>query len=207
VDFVRPIEALIPGVQGKVLAVLAATTAELNLRTIAELSGVSQAQASRVLPRLVQLGVVDRREVPPSLLFRLAPEHLMTGLLSDLRRSREIVLAEMGRCAGEFDVPPVSVIVFGSFARGEADAKSDLDVVVVRPADIDDFDDSWSDSLAEWRQQVRRFTGNPVEVLEVDASDVSSRLSSGGDVWPMVQKEGVVIFGLAIDELMGVMGG
>jgi hypothetical protein len=58
-DFVRPVEAIVPGAQGRVLAVMAETTAELNLRTIAELSGVSQAQASRVLPGLVELGVLD----------------------------------------------------------------------------------------------------------------------------------------------------
>lgn len=38
------------------LAVLAETTAELNLRTIAQLAGISQAQASRLLPDLVALG-------------------------------------------------------------------------------------------------------------------------------------------------------
>ncbi|MCA1846871.1 MAG: helix-turn-helix domain-containing protein, partial [Actinobacteria bacterium] len=37
---------------------LAETTAELNLRTIARLSGVSLAQASRVMPGLVQLGII-----------------------------------------------------------------------------------------------------------------------------------------------------
>ncbi|MFQ5517665.1 MAG: helix-turn-helix domain-containing protein, partial [Acidimicrobiia bacterium] len=61
-NFARPIEAIIPGVQGRVLAVLAETTAELNLRTIARLSEVSLAQASRVLPGLVELGLVERRE-------------------------------------------------------------------------------------------------------------------------------------------------
>jgi hypothetical protein len=69
VDFVRPIEAIVPGAQGRVLAVLAETTAELNLRTIAQLAGISQAQASRLLPDLVALGVVERREVPPASLF------------------------------------------------------------------------------------------------------------------------------------------
>lgn len=66
VDFVRPIEAIVPGAQGRVLAVLAETTAELDLRTIAKLAAVSIVQASRVLPGLVELGVVERREVPPS---------------------------------------------------------------------------------------------------------------------------------------------
>ena len=49
-DFVHPVEAVIPGAQGRVLAVLAETTAELNLRTVARLAGVSVAQVSRVMP-------------------------------------------------------------------------------------------------------------------------------------------------------------
>jgi len=128
-DFVRPIEAVIPGVQGRVLAVLAETTAELNLRTIARLSGVSLAQASRVLPGLVEVGLVERREAPPSSLFRLVPEHVAAGPLVSLARARDGVIEEMGRVAATLPVAPVSVIVFGSFARGEADTESDC----VRP--------------------------------------------------------------------------
>jgi DNA-binding MarR family transcriptional regulator len=61
VDFPRPVEAVIPGAQGRILAVLAEKTGELNLRTIARLANVSPAQASRVLPDLVALGLVERR--------------------------------------------------------------------------------------------------------------------------------------------------
>ncbi len=109
-----------PGAQGRVLAVLAETTAELNLRTIAQLSGVSQAQASRVLPRLVDLGIVERREVPPSSLFRLVPEHVAARVVLDLARAADTVLDEIGRMAQALPFPPTSVIVFGSFARREA---------------------------------------------------------------------------------------
>jgi len=56
-DFVHPVQAVIPGTQGRVLAVLAETTAELNLRTVARLAAVSPAQASRLLPGLVELGL------------------------------------------------------------------------------------------------------------------------------------------------------
>ncbi len=115
-DFVRPIEAIVPSAQGRVLAVLVETTAELNLRTIAQLSGVSQAQTSRLLPELVDLGVVERREVPPSSLFRLVPEHIASRALLALARSDEAVVDEMGRLARDLPHPPVSVIAFGSFA-------------------------------------------------------------------------------------------
>src|SRR5680860_1244805 len=136
-DFARPIEAIIPGVQGRVLAVLAETTAELNVRTIARLSDVSVAQASRVLPQLVSLGLVERREAPPSSLFRLVHEHVAANPLVTLARAWDVTIKAMGRSARDLPVEPLSVIVFGSCARGEADQESDVDTVLVRPAGVD----------------------------------------------------------------------
>jgi predicted nucleotidyltransferase len=204
VDFVRPIEAIVPGAQGHVLAVLAETTAELNLRTIAQLAGISQAQASRLLPDLVALGVVERREVPPASLFRLVPEHVASQALLALARATDTVLDELGRLAAALPHPPVSVIVFGSFARREADADSDVDVVVVRPAEVDADDEGWSATLEAWRNDVRRLTGNPVEVLEVGADDAATKLAGRTQVWADIRRDGRVVYGLGIDELRAV---
>ena len=206
-DFVRPIEAMVPGAQGRVLAVLAQTTAELNLRTIAQLAGVSQAQASRVLPGLVQLGFLERREVPPASLFRLVPEHIGSRALLALARSNDTVLDEIGRLAGALPRPPVSVIVFGSFARREAGVDSDIDVLVVRPVDIDGDDDAWADSLEAWRRSVGRLTGNLVEVLEVSAEEAATKATGRSPVWADIRRDGRAVHGLGIDELRAVGGG
>lgn len=200
-DFVRPIEAIVPGAQGRVLAVLVETTAELNLRTVAQLAGISQAQASRLLPELVDLGVVERREVPPASLFRLVPEHVASRAMLALARSTEAVLDEMGRLAGALPHPPASVIVFGSFARREADADSDIDVVVVRPTGIDEDDDTWVESLEAWRRGVRRLTGNPVEVLEVSADQAAVKLGGRSQVWADIRRDARVVHGLDVDKL------
>ena len=200
-DFVRPIEAIVPGAQGRVLAVLAETTAELNLRTIAQLAGISQAQASRLLPELVALGIIERREVPPSSLFRLVPEHVASRAILALARSSDAALVEMGRLAAALAQPPASVIVFGSFARREADVDSDIDVVVVRPTSVDEDDDLWSASLEAWRTEVRRLTGNPVEILEVSEHDAATKLAGRGQVWVDIRRDGRVVHGLGTDEL------
>lgn len=204
-DFVHPIAAVIPGAQGRILAVLANTTAELNLRTLARLSSVSVAQASRVLPGLVELGLVERREVPPSSQFRLVRTHVAARAILELRAARDTVLAEIGRGAETLAVPPVSVIVFGSFVRGEAERDSDIDVVFVRPADIDEDDERWAASIEQWRSLVRAITGNPVEVLEVGANEVTSRLASNRQVWKDIRRDGYVVHGLSLDELTSVL--
>lgn len=206
-DFVRPIEAVIPGVQGRVLAVLAETTAELNLRTIARLSGVSHAQVSRVLPGLVELGLVERREAPPSSLFRLVPEHVAAGPLLSLARARDGAIEEMDRVAAALPVVPASVIVFGSFARGEADAGSDIDAVFVRPVGVDESDEAWADSVEQWRSRIYRVSGNPVEVLEVGSDEIGARLSSRRSVWRDIRRDGLVVHGRSLNELAEVRVG
>lgn len=201
VDFVRPVQAVIPGVQGRVLAVLAETTAELNLRTIARLAGVSIAQASRVLPELVELGLVARREVPPSSQFRLARDHIAARAVLDLAGSRATVLAEVGKFAEELPVPPASVVVFGSFARGEGDRFSDIDAVIVRPVGVSTDDPTWQRSMDTWRAQVQSLTGNRVEVVELGADEVSGRLGDRQPMWRDIERDGITVFGADLDEL------
>jgi hypothetical protein len=202
-DFLRPVQAIVPGAQGRVLAVMAETAAELNLRTIAELSGVSQAQSSRVLPGLVELGVLERREVPPSSLFRFVPEHVASRAILALARSVDTVLDELGPLAASLLVPPVSVIVFGSFARREADAESDIDLLVVRPPDVDEDDENWASSMEQLHTDARRLTGNPIEVLEVSAGEVAALVRSRRPLWADIRRDGRVVHGLSLEELRG----
>ncbi|MEI2700728.1 MAG: nucleotidyltransferase domain-containing protein [Microthrixaceae bacterium] len=148
---------------------------------------------------------MERREVPPSSLFRLVPEHIASRALLALANSHGAVLDEMGRLVRTLPHPPVSVIVFGSFARREADADSDIDVVVVRSTEIDEDDDD-VDHLARSRgaAAVRQLSGNPVEILEVSADEAARKLrgrSPGLDRHPT--RDGQVVHGLDIDALQG----
>jgi len=202
-DFVHPVEAIVPGAQGRVLAVLAETTAELNLRTIAELSAVSPAQASRILPGLVVLGVIERREVPPSSLFRFVPEHVASRTILELARATNRVLDELGHLAGTLPILPVSVIVFGSFARREATAVSDIDLVVVRPDDVAEDDEGWASAMEQLHTGVRRLTGNRLEALEVSASEAARLVGSRRPLWSDIRRDGRVVHGLQLDELRG----
>jgi len=200
-DLVQPVQAVIPGAQGRILAVLAETSAELSLRTIARLSGVSIAQASRVMPKLVELGMVERRELPPSSLFRLVNEHVASRAVLALAGARRTVLDQVGRAAGALASPPISVILFGSFARGDARSGSDIDVVIVRPAAVAEENEAWASGLEAWRQHARRITGNRIEIVEVSEREIARLLQGREPVWSDVARDGVVIFGRPVSEL------
>lgn len=200
-DFARPVQAVIPGAQGRILAVLVETSAELNLRTVARLSGVSLAQASRVLPGLVSLGMVERRDVPPAALFRVVPEHVAVRAVAGLSRARDVVVGELGQLAAKLSPRPVSVIVFGSLARGDAGVESDLDVVVVRPAGVGEESEAWRRGIEGWRQKVGRLSGNAVEIVEVGEGEIGRLLRSRRPLWRDVMIDGVVVYGAPLAEL------
>jgi predicted nucleotidyltransferase len=201
-DFARPVEAVVGGAQGRLLAVLVKITAPLTLRRLASLADVSPAQASRVMPRLVELGIVDRYEVPPASQFVLARGNVAAQLLLKLADASSIALRQIGEAASLLSPEPVSVIVFGSFARGEADAESDIDLAVVRADDVDDDDERWADSIDAWRRKVVALTGNDVEIVEVTASEAARKVHGRSELWRNIARDGVIVYGKALDELI-----
>jgi predicted nucleotidyltransferase len=200
-DFRRPVEALIPDAQGRILGTLARTTEELTLTTLADLSGVSLAHAARIVPRLVDLGVVERRDVPPAVLVRLVPEHLAARAVLALADLRHSLLEELRERARDLDPAPVNVTLFGSFARGDDDAASDIDIVFVRPREIGEDDAAWSDSLARWEAQVHRISGNAVNRIEVTEDEVAKLVKSRRPLWQAIRREGIVLQGQPLAEL------
>ena len=150
---------------------------------------------------MVRSGLVERREAPPSALFRLVDDNVGPRVVRALSRSRETVLAELGSQAETLEPSPVSVIVFGSFARGEAEADSDLDVLFVQPKSTNDDDYRWAAAVEGWRQFARRLTGNRVEVVETSESNVGRFLRSHKTLWADIVRDGVVVYGKSLESL------
>ena len=201
-DFRHPVEAVVGGTRGRLLAVLAETTAPLTLRRLARLASVSPAQASRVMPALVDLGLVDRSEVPPASQFLLNRENVAARFIVELADTRQAAFSRIGDAARDIEPAPMSVIVFGSLARGEADAESDVDLVVVRADHVGEDDDRWSDSVDYWRRRVAAITGNDVELVEASASEASGKLRGRSGLWSDIKRDGVAVFGAAVTDLM-----
>jgi predicted nucleotidyltransferase len=111
------------------------------------------------------------------------------------------------RCQARLITPePIALIVFGSCARGQARASSDLDVLAVRPADVAFSDDAWTEALADWCRSAATFTGLPVELIEADEDEVCGLLSRPGPtVWRRIADEGVVLTDRSLDEIAGAV--
>jgi predicted nucleotidyltransferase len=105
--------------------------------------------------------------------------------------------------AGQIDPAPVSVISFGSFARGDDEPDSDIDVVIVRQPSVDANDDLWLNQIENWRATLGRIAGRHVETLDVDAEDAAAKLASRRSLWREIRRDGHVVFGHSLSELPG----
>ncbi|MDA8295845.1 MAG: MarR family transcriptional regulator [Actinomycetota bacterium] len=202
-DYAQPIEAVIPGVQGRVLGVLARTEAEMTIRTAARLAGVSAQQATVVVNRLVALGLVTRREAGSAALVALDRESDAARAVLELADLRRSTLDRLGALARAITPAPASLIVFGSFARGEANAKSDLDVLAVRGAGVAADAEAWLDALGVWERAARHVTGNPVELLVVGMEELPLLLRDRvqGGLFRSIESDGVILAGSSLAEL------
>ena len=202
-DYRRPVEALIPGVQGRVLGVLSRTSTELTMRTVARLAGVSAQQASVVIGRLVDLGVVERRDVPPASLVRLVADNLPAQTIASVANLRFAGLERLSALAADITPPPASLAVFGSFARGEAGPDNDVDVLAVRPPELTcGASGEWVNSLGRWADQATRAIGNPVNLVEIEAADLPGLLAGPGpSLWHDAARDGDVVAGAPLTEV------
>ena len=190
-DLARPIEAVIPGAQGQLLAALVCAGRELSTKTVAQIAGVSAPHASRVLANLVSLGIVQRRDVPPVALYSMTTGSAVADLLRDLNGLRGRVFSEMASAAVEMSPQPVEVTVFGSVARGESDADSDIDVLLVAPNGALDTDE-WTSSVITWTKRISEFAASPTQVIEVD--EHQRRTSPDNALWRGIRRDGIVVF-------------
>jgi predicted nucleotidyltransferase len=203
-DFRRPVEALIPGATGRLLAALARVDTELPISTLATVAAVGRTRASGPVAQLHELGVVDRREIGRTTMVSLARDNAAGQLLDRLGHLRTTVLARLQDLAGEIEPDPLTVTLFGSFARDEATASSDIDILAVRAPGAGS--ETWTSTLGSFTTRARRLTGNPVQILDYNHEELRRRAASraqvGRSFWNALRRDGIVLAGSSIDILL-----
>lgn len=159
---------------GKVLSVLAGTTKPLGGREVARIAGVSQNGAWKVLRRLVDQGVVIEEPAGGrALLYTLNRDHLATDPIITLTRLRSVLIARLKEELEGWEVPPTHASIFGSAARGDGDTESDIDILIVRPRDVEEEDDPWRSQVDSLATAVHSWTGNHAGIAEIPERDLA----------------------------------
>lgn len=172
-DVSEPTQVVTPTLDGPVLAVLVRAQRELTGLEVHRLcSRGSVDGVRRVLHRLVGQGVVQARPAGGALLFSLNRDHLAVPAIAQLTELRGELWRRLREVVAGWALPPVHAGVFGSAARGDGDEGSDIDLLVVRPDDLDGEDAIWVDQLDDLRRRVRAWTGNDAQIVELSAGEL-----------------------------------
>lgn len=209
-DYLQPVEAIIPGARGQVLSALTRDTAPRTIRQVSLSAGVSWSQTAQVIEDLAGLGIVERRPTPGAILVRLAPGNVAAGAIQAMTDLHAPAIDALRREATSVTPAPLSLTVFGSFARGEARRDSDVDVVAVHdPAGVPGGaeEDLWTETLARWVGAASSITGNAVHLIDLELGELRTTARQTPPWLQEAAKDGVVIAGRPLRDLIDLRAG
>src|SRR5213593_4508636 len=191
-----PYTAALSKTDGQVLSVLAGTTKPLGGREVARLAGVSQNGAWRALRRLVDQGVVIEEPAGGrSMLYTLNRDHLAADPIITLTRLRPILFERLKEHLAAWEVQPIHASIFGSAARGDGDTQSDIDILVIRPKDVEEEDDQWRSQINSFAAAIHSWTGNHAGIAEIAERDLARLRRERPAVVKNVVADGITLVG------------
>jgi predicted nucleotidyltransferase len=211
-DLTNPARSVIPTLDAEVLVALAAISMPLTGRQISRLlESRSSSGVQKVLERLNEQGLVDVLPAGNANLYSLNRDHVAAPAIEALRDLRGKLFERMAKAVEEWRILPESVAVFGSAARGDGGVESDIDILVVRPAELyykhltdmhqveeeplEGFSNVWSSQLFDFGRQVFRWSGNQASLIEVTRLQLEQMVERGESVAESLRKEARYIWG------------
>ena len=184
--FGEPFGGIIPGARGAVLSVLLRTGTPLTGRQIHGLVSDEHSlwAVQEALKTLAQLGLVETQTIGRAGVHTINEAH---AAISPLRTLADPIAALKAAIDAAIDPQVKAVLIFGSIARGEAAAHSDIDLAVIADAD-------WGGRV-DLQDTVYRRLGNECDVL-VFTEDEFQRLARAGE--PVVRdilRDGLALVG------------
>jgi hypothetical protein len=202
VDVAHPIRAVVPTLDGPVLEVLAGTTRPLTTLEIHRVAGVGSSMGvRRVLHRLADQGLAlaDRRG--NAICYTANRAHLAWPAVEMLAGLRRELRARLAAAIGAWTIQPVHASLFGSAARADGDAASDIDILLVRP-DLVPAGETWELQVDALRAMVGASTGNRCQALVVTLGRLAEHVAARDPLIDAWGRDGVHLVG---DELSSVL--
>ena len=212
-----PTRSVSPTLDGPVLAALAAAGSPLTVSDVAkQVVRGSEIGVRRCLARLVDEGIVKGTEIGRNRVYELNREHLAARVAELLAGMRPAMFDRIRAEMGKWRPKPCYASVFGSAARGDGDASSDIDVLIVHapfPGDPkppkhsrlrDSLAQMWSEPISvsaaearRWPNQVDRlkqkihaWTGNTAQIIDLSWAEWLTHKDDDG-VFEEIRRDGI----------------
>jgi predicted nucleotidyltransferase len=169
VDLKNPIHAVVPTLDGPVLEVLARITRPLSGREVHRLARRGSPNGIRLaLARLAEQGVVNAEQRSTAVYYTANRDHLAWPAVETLTSVRRTLLERLRAELKSWQPAAIHASLFGSAARGDGDAASDIDLLLVRPDEIAEDDSPCAEQVDRLRHHVVSWTGNRCHAFQVD---------------------------------------
>lgn len=222
-DLTDPTRSVTATLDGPVLAVLAQSGKPLTAGEVAaRMPRGSEVGVRRSLARLVEQGIVRAEMMGRNLVHELNRDHVAAPIAVQLAGLRLELWRRLRQALGAWNPKPLYGYVFGSAARGDGDSDSDIDLLLVHapfPGDSDPRRRSnrlggqlagvgaelWEGRLTErqaskWRRQVdalhgqvRAWTGNPLQALEMSSLEWADHSRRQSSLWKEITRDGIKV--------------
>lgn len=184
----NPLKAICPALEADVLMALSVGGA----RTPGSLvrSGDVDASVSgvrRCLERLERNGIVIPRASGNRIEYSLNHHHMLAELVRRAGSAQDQFIEFLARRISTWDAKPMQVTLYGSAARGDMDADSDIDLMFIIP---DDSNEDLYTSISDLAVDAYRLTGNDVRPMVVEVAEVSDV-----PVFRSILREGIPVHG------------
>ncbi len=181
-----------------VLRAIFITPTPMSGRETIRRAGTSYGPGWQALQELVASGVLTKTEHGRTSTYQLRnPDDALISALRDLLRAEQSRSRAFADDLAEALPQAISVILYGSEARGEADAGSDTDLLIVVEHRTEELDDRIADvclGLAEkYSLALSWHVADLDRMCEWEASD--------SDFWRNIERDGVRVAGDSIERL------
>jgi len=172
-DLSHPIRCVVPSLDGPVLEALTSTTSPASLTEVRRRAGLGSLSGVRkVLRRLAEQGVVHHDPAG----YALNRDHVAAPALLLLAQLHGEVAVRIRAWLSGRPEKVVAAGLFGSAARREGDATSDIDVVVITAEPVGpDLADALADALEQWtgnRGQIVALTRDEARMLRDEGRSI-----------------------------------
>ena len=146
-----------------------------HLRGLAAAAGIDPSNVSKLLPKLIEAGLVEREQGEPTVRYRARRDNQLLQALTALFSQSSDLVGDLREVAEKLDG---DVAIFGSTASGTDTPDSDVDVLVIGPV-------SQIAAQAAFKPIARRHK-RPVNVTVIEAKKLQSELAKGSAFWRSV---------------------
>lgn len=191
-DLSDPSSAVVPSLDADVLAVLAGTRRPLTGREVQRLARRgSHTGVQRILTRMAEHGLLDVIDAGTARLYTLNREHVAATAALALLDLRGQLFTRIRDSLAQWRTPPVAAAVFGSAARGDGTADSDIDLFLLRPAEVAEDQPGWAGDVAELARLGRRWSGNPASIIQATPDQVADMIARGEPILDSLRRDAI----------------